>query len=1151
SAPNGPSQQRVIRAALASAGLGSGDVDVVEAHGTGTRLGDPIEAQAILSTYGQDRPESRPVLLGSVKSNIAHAQHAAGVAGIIKMVLALRNDLLPATLHADVPSPQVDWSAGAVALLTEPVAWKANGRPRRAGVSSFGISGTNAHMILEEAPADAEPETGGDAPPPPVSVLTEGSAWLVSAQSAAGLRAQAARLVDCLSARPELGAVDVGWSLATTRSVFEHRAVITGGGRDELLGGLSALAGGSPAAGLVTGSAGGAGSPVFVFPGQGSQWVGMGRELLGSSPVFAARLAECAQALAPYVDWSLVDVVAGREGAPGFDRVDVVQPVLWAVMVSLAAVWEAAGVEPDAVLGHSQGEIAAAVVAGILSLEDAARVVALRSRALLALSGRGGMVSIAEPVEAVVARLARWGDRVSVAAVNGPGATVVSGDLDALAQVLAGCEGDEVRARMLPVDYASHGSQVDALREEILAVLADIDPRPGRLPMVSAMTGEFVAGPELDAGYWYASLRSTVQFARATEALGRAGYGVFIETSAHPVLTTAIGETLESLGSDDRAPVVTGTLRRDDGGPARLLAALAEAHVHGLQVNWAAVLPRGRRVNLPTYAFQRQRYWPKSPATTHRHGSGATSAGENAFWTAVTSGDIQSLSDTLAVDSERLREVLPALTAWRTRERSQSAAADWRYRITWTPLAPLARATLSGTWLVVTPEGPAHSELANDCRRALTEHGAQVLLTEVPTGDIDRATLADRITQTLAEHGDGLAVAGIVSLLATDITPLEQSPIVPRGLAATMSLVQALGDTDISAPLWVLTEAAITAAAGDIASNPVAAQSWAFGRVAALEHPNRWGGLIDLPTAWDTHTAHHLATVLAGCGEDQVAIRPAAVLGRRLIRASAPVPGRRRWTPAGTVLITGGTGGVGTHIARWLTRRDSTSVALTSRSGPSATGAAALAAEVATAGTNVAVLAADISNPTQAAGLLNWIDTHGPALSSILHAAGAGSDTPVEDMTTAELTATSSAKLAGATNLDQLTTGHNLDAFVMFSSGAGTWGSTRLAGYAAANAALDALVENRRARGLPGTSIAWGLWGGGGMGDGAAGQTLQRLGVREMDPRAATSALGAVLDAGEALVAVSDIDWERFTPVFTVQRPSPLLADRPEAQQAL
>ena len=552
-APNGPSQQRVIRAALASARLSADEVDAVEAHGTGTTLGDPIEAQALLATYGQGRPEDRPLWLGSVKSNVGHTGAAAGIAGIIKTVLALRHQMLPATLHVDAPSEDVDWSAGAVRLLTEARPWPENGHPRRAGVSAFGVSGTNAHAILEESPAADEIQADGPAPenapekaPEKDTVLTPGAAaWLVSGRTAAGLAAQAERLAGFVAARPHLGPADVAWSLATTRSVFEHRAVVTGADRGELAAGLAAVAAGEPAAGVVTGIAGDQGRVVFVFPGQGGQWAGMGRELAASSPVFAAKLAECAQALAPHTDWSLDDVLAGAPDAPGLDRADVVQPALWAIMVSLAALWQAAGVTPDAVAGHSQGEIAAACVAGILSLEDAAKVVALRSRALMALAGRGGMLSVAEPAATVTGRLAAWGGRLSVAAVNGPAATVVSGEVATLAELAAAYAGEGIRTKTLPVDYASHHPQVDELREEILAVLANLTPSAAQVPMVSAMTGEFLAGPETGAGYWYDSLRQPVEFDRAVRVLAASGHRAFVEVSPHPVLAAAITETLE------------------------------------------------------------------------------------------------------------------------------------------------------------------------------------------------------------------------------------------------------------------------------------------------------------------------------------------------------------------------------------------------------------------------------------------------------------------------------------------------------------------------------------------------------------------------------------------------------------------------------
>jgi acyl transferase domain-containing protein/NADPH:quinone reductase-like Zn-dependent oxidoreductase/short-subunit dehydrogenase/acyl carrier protein len=614
-APNGPSQQRVIRAALADARLTPADVDVVEAHGTGTTLGDPIEAQALLATYGQDRPEDRPLWLGSVKSNIGHTQAAAGVAGVMKLVLALQHGELPPTLHADEPSPHIDWSAGEVSLLTEPVEWPAGERVRRGGVSSFGISGTNAHIILEEAPAAEPVEPSGEVEP----VVSGASAWLVSGRSAAGLAGQADRLREWVTARPELEPADVAWSLATTRSVFEHRAVVLGAE------GLECLAGGVASGDVVSGVARSDARTVFVFPGQGSQWLGMGRELAEVSPVFAARLAECAAALAPHVEWSLMDVLAGAEGAPALEAADVVQPVLWAVMVSLAAVWEAAGVAPVAVVGHSQGEIAAATVAGMLSLEDAARVVALRSRSLKVLAGAGGMLSVAASAEVVAGRL---GERLSLAAVNGPAAVVVSGEPQALEELKAEFEAEGVRARMVAVDYASHGPQVDRLEAEIREVLAGISPRRGRVPMVSSMSGETLTGEELDAGYWFDSLRNTVHFDPAVRTLADQGHQVFIEVSPHPVLFGAMTDTLEEVagaaGPGAVPGAVCGTLRRDDDSAARIMTSLAEAWVQGASVDWTKVLPAAERIELPTYAFQHETFWPKAAVVS---GGDASSLG--------------------------------------------------------------------------------------------------------------------------------------------------------------------------------------------------------------------------------------------------------------------------------------------------------------------------------------------------------------------------------------------------------------------------------------------------------------------------------------------------------------------------------------------
>ncbi|WP_432012246.1 type I polyketide synthase [Streptomyces cucumeris] len=641
-APNGPSQQRVIRAALASAGLEPSEVDAVEAHGTGTTLGDPIEAQALLATYGRDRPGDRPLWLGSLKSNIGHTQAAAGVAGVIKMVMALRHGTLPASLHIDAPSPHVAWDSGAVRLLTESVGWPDTERARRAAVSSFGISGTNAHVIVEQAPEPARPDAAtapepalpgtatvpeparpdGATAPVPVRAPHGAVPWVLSARSAKALRGQARALAGQLAATPGMSPADIGWSLIGTRSVFEHRAVLVAEDRDTLSAALEALAGEEnhpavvgpgavhPGAGADTGA-----GPVLVFPGQGSQWQGMGAALLDGSPVFAERLAECERALSPYVDWSLTDVLRGCEGAADLGRVDVVQPVLWAAMVSLAAVWAAHGVRPAAVVGHSQGEIAAAVVAGALSLDDAARVVALRSRALRRLAGDGAMASLGLSRERAAELMLRLGDRadaVVVAAVNGPESLVVSGPPGQVAAVVEECQKDGERARLIEVDYASHSPQVDRITGELSALLAGIEPLfagADEVAFYSTVTGGRIGGEALDTGYWVRNLRDQVRFADTVEALLAAGHRVFIEASTHPVLTMGMRETFEQTGTDAAA---VPTLRRDHGDPVQLIRSVAQAFTAGATVDWTAAFPAGpppRTVDLPTYAFQRERYW--------------------------------------------------------------------------------------------------------------------------------------------------------------------------------------------------------------------------------------------------------------------------------------------------------------------------------------------------------------------------------------------------------------------------------------------------------------------------------------------------------------------------------------------------------------
>ena len=632
-APSGSAQQRVIVQALADARLTGDEVDAVEAHGTGTKLGDPIEAGALLATYGQGRPAGRPLRLGSLKSNIGHTQAAAGVAGVIKMVMALRHGVLPRTLHVDAPTEHVDWSQGSVELLTESVPWPETGRPRRAAVSSFGISGTNAHLVLEAhgiGPAQGDPRPAAEPRRRAVDsplVLP----WPVSGRGAPALAGQARRLADWTArgAGACASPAAVGAALVRGRARFENRAVILGTEHDELLAGLELLASGTEAPGVVRGVAAGGGRPVFVFPGQGTQWAGMARELTAASAVFRESLAACAAAQEPYLDWSLEEVLSG-DGSQ-FADVQVLQPVLFAMMVSLAALWQSAGVRPAAVIGHSQGEVAAAYVCGALSLEDAARMSVLRAKVMHRIAHVGGMVSVFASPERVGELLEELGGRLYLAAVNGPGLVAVSGEFSALDRVLKRCEELGIRARYIVAAYPSHSPEVEPLEQEVLETLASIRPRTPEVPMYSTITGRWVQGPELDARYWYENLHRPVMFAPAIVELARTGHRLFLEISSHPVLAPAVQGTLEAAGAEG---VALATLRRDDGGAARFTRSLAEAYVQGADVDWLTVLPQDAppaaesedRIELPTYAFQHEDYWLRTRAPLDADGLGLESA---------------------------------------------------------------------------------------------------------------------------------------------------------------------------------------------------------------------------------------------------------------------------------------------------------------------------------------------------------------------------------------------------------------------------------------------------------------------------------------------------------------------------------------------
>ncbi|MGB3439763.1 MAG: SDR family NAD(P)-dependent oxidoreductase, partial [Actinophytocola sp.] len=1079
-APNGPSQRTVITAALAAAGLAPSEVDAVEAHGTGTRLGDPIEAQALIETYGRDR--ERPLWLGSVKSNIGHTQAAAGVAGVIKTVLALRRGLLPPTLHVGEPSSHIDWTDGDVELLTETQVWPATGRPRRAAVSAFGMSGTNAHAIIEQAPVTpAVPAPADPATPVPV---------LVSARSESALRAQADRLVAHLDSKPRLGVLDVARSLATTRAALPHRAAVLAGNRTELLRGLREIAGGG---GQVLGTATD-GRLAFLFTGQGSQRAGMGRELCAAFPVFAGVVDDLSARLGeiPWDDQELLD------------RTRHAQAALFVFEVALFRLTESWGLTPDYVLGHSIGEIAAAHVAGVLSLDDACRLVSARGR-LMAVLPAGGAMLAAEVSEVDVPA------GVDVAAVNGPVSLVVSGTEDEIGVLEQRWRSEGRRVKRLAVSHAFHSKLMEPMLAEFATVAESLSYHEPAIRMPGAVT---------DPAYWVRQVRDTVRFADAVAALREDGVTSFVELGPDNALSVHVdGAVPLQRKNRDEVPAVLG--------------GLAAAHVGGVRVDWTAVFAPwgGRLTDLPTYPFEGDRYWlPERAATVH------ADPAEERFWRSVEVQDTAAVATTLGLDpGNGLATVLPALYRWRKGRQDTTTVDSWRYRVTWVPLTGLPAPRALGTWLVVTPEG-----VTDPAADALRDHGATVVELALPAED-DRWEIAGLVLDAVTA-ADG--VDGVLSLLGGNAEPHPEYGPTATGLTANVVLLQALGVAAVDAPLWIATRGAVAVGRADAAPDPMLAQIWGAGRVAALELPGRWGGLVDLPETIDHRASAALAAVLAGdTGEDQVAVRATGAFGRRLNRAPAPAPDRD-WRPAGPVLITGGTGALGRRVARWLAGRGATDLVITSRSGPAAPGAADLVAELAGLGVTATIVACDVADRDALARVLA---DH--PVTAVMHTAGVAESAPLTDLTLAEFAGVLAAKVGGARNLDELLP--TADAFVLFSSIGGIWGSGNAAAYGAANAYLDALAENRRARGLSATAVAWGPWAGEGMAAGETAEHIARWGLAPMAPELGLSALGQALDADETTLVVSAVDWPVFAPIFCTSRPSPLIAAVPEAAAVL
>ncbi|WP_411139330.1 type I polyketide synthase, partial [Streptomyces sp. C10] len=949
-APNGPSQQRVIRSALSRAGLTPSEVDAVDAHGTGTSLGDPIEAQALLATYGKDRADNGPLRLGSLKSNIGHTQSAAGVGSVIKMVMAMHHGTLPKTLHITEPSRHIEWTAGEVEVLTEAMPWAPDGHPRRAGVSSFGISGTNAHAIIEEAPAAEDtpaPEEDGE----PVRALPL-VPWVVSARSADALRAQAAQLLARVT-KDELDLTDVGHSLTTTRTAFEHRAVVLAEDRAAALRGLEELATHGPdgaSADVVSGRTM-RGATAFLFTGQGAQRANMGRELYAAYPAFAAAFDETCALLGTHLERPLQDILFSEETDADTDtdalhRTAFTQPALFAVEVALCRLVESWGIKPKYLVGHSVGELVAAYVAGVWSLEDACRLVAARGRLMQALPAGGAMVSLQASEAEVLPLLEGQDQRVSIAAVNGPNSIVIAGEESAVTDIAGRFESEGRKVKRLQVSHAFHSPLMEPMLDEFRAVAESVTYEQPRIAVVSNVTGELATAEELTSpDYWVRHVREAVRFADGVRWLAEHGVTRFLELGPGGTLTAMTQACLADSDDEETERVCLASMRADRAETTSLMSAVAGAFATGTPLDWAAFFAGtgARRVELPTYAFQRERYWLES-------------------------------------------------TAAATERPARSVVDGWRYRVEWKPLAAQSDGVPAGRWLAVVAAGDVWSEAVVE---GLSGCGVRVERVECAV-DLERGGLAARLGEVAGVAG-GEPVVGVLVVGVSDAV-------------RTAVVVQALGDSGVGGRVWVVTRGAVAVGRSDGGPDPAGAAVWGLGRVAALELPERWGGLVDLPELMDGGVSGRLAGVLAHGVEDQVAVRASGVFGRRLVHAPVPAgDAADGWRPRGTVLITGGTGALGARVARWVAERGAEHVVLTSRRGPEAPGAAELEAELSGLGVRVTVAACDVSDRGAVEELLS-----GCAVDAVVHAAGVVGSVSLGEVDAEHFGEVLGAKVAGA-----------------------------------------------------------------------------------------------------------------------------------------
>ncbi len=1070
--PNGPAQQALMRQALHAARLAPAEVDYIEAHGTGTGLGDPIELDALAEVYG-DRGASAPLVLGSVKTNLGHLESAAGVTGFIKAVLSVGHAHIPRQLNFSRLTPHAGPGASRFVIAAEALDWPEVSRPRRAAVSSFGVSGTNAHVIIEQAPADvlaADPGPGEE-PEPPVSTL------VVTGRSPARIAATAGRLADWLAAG-DIGLADVAHTLNHHRARFPLFATVAAADRGQAVAGLRALAGGYPDPAVVAPHPGPCGSgTVFLYSGQGSQWAGMGRRLLADEPAFAAAVDELEPVFVEQAGFSLRGILESGEPVVGIDRI---QPVLVGVQLALTALWRAHGVVPDAVIGHSMGEVSAAVVSGALTPAQGLKVIATRSRLMSRLSGQGAMALLELSAAAAQKVLADHPD-VTVAVEASPKQVVIAGPPDQVDAVIAAVAAQDRLARRVEVDVASHHAIIDPVLPDLRAALADLTPQPPAIPVFVTTGGRAAAGPPVfDADYWVDNLRTPVLFSQAVAAAG-ADHTFFIEVSPHPLLSYAVDQSLEGAHHH-----TLGTLLRDTSDTVTFRANLNATHtVRPPEVPH----PDRPRPVLPATPWHHTRHWLDTSAA----GSGpGTSAG-------------------------------PAISTGSNRAggapKGASAGADWFHELTW-PVRDLPAGTADGSWLILgdTDGQQSAAELAAALGNGSRSH--------------DIAAALDGGAALTAETLRGVDYVVYAPGSAAGIDAAEGYRLFNTA-RRVLSLLAGMAQPPT---LMILTRNGQPTSDGD-RCDPAHAVLWGMARTIRLEHPEIWAGIVDVDASTP---AQLLAAILAAeshAGDDDQAVhRRGQRHVPRLARRELPAVTLTRFEGHTSHLVIGATGNVGPYLIRQLAEMGAATIVAVSRSG--STELADLATEVKALGGTLVEVAADAADEAAMAGLFARFGADLPPLEGVYLAALAGGESLLTEMSDADVATMFRSKLDAAAVLHRLTLGTPVRRFVLFSSITGILGSRWLGHYTAANTFLGGLAYARRTLGLAATVIEWGLW----KTWADAQPSTKAAGLLPMPNDVAIRMLPAVLSPDAAVQSVvAGADWQRLSDAYGMRAPMPVL----------